>query len=70
VVPGSPTHRLGELAQRYDPGIPIDIQLDKAIGHPELAGLVTAAPGEALTRIRATCYRLLDLGEPPCSASA
>lgn len=73
VVPGSPAHRLGELAGRYDPGRPIDVQLDRATGHPELAALVTAAPGEALTRLRATCYRLLDLShqeETSCSASA
>jgi len=66
VVPGSPAHRLGELAGRYEPGIPIDVQLDKATGHPELIDLVTAAPGEARARLRATCYRLLDLEEPAC----
>jgi hypothetical protein len=66
VVPGSPAHRLGALAGRYDPDIAIDVQLDKAVGHPELAGLVTAAAGEAEARLRATCYRLLDLEEPKC----
>jgi hypothetical protein len=66
VVPGSPAHRLGELAARYDPGIAIDVQLDKAAGHPELAGLVTAVPGEAAARLSATCYRLLALEEPTC----
>jgi len=66
VVPGSPAHRLGEVAARYDPDVPIDVQLDRAAGHPELTGLVTAVPGEAHTRLRATCYRLLDLEEPKC----
>ncbi|MEV6851874.1 hypothetical protein [Actinoplanes sp. NPDC051411] len=66
VVPGSPAHRLGELAGRYDPGIPVDVQLDKATGHRELTELVTAVPGEARARLQATCYRLLDLEEPEC----
>jgi hypothetical protein len=66
VVPGSPAHRLGELAPRHDPDIPLEVQLDKATGHPELAGLITAVPGEARDRLRATCYRLLDLEEPKC----
>lgn len=66
VVPGSPAHRLGELAARYERGVGLDVQLDKAVGHPELAALVTAVPGEAHARLRATCYRLLDLEEPTC----
>jgi hypothetical protein len=66
VVPGSPAHCLGELAARYDPNVPVDVQLGRATGHPELAGLVTAVPGEAHARLQATCYRLLDLEEPKC----
>jgi hypothetical protein len=66
VVPGSPTHRLGELAPRLEPGIAIEVQLDKAPAATELAELVTAVPGEAGARLRATCYRLLDLEELPC----
>lgn len=66
VVPGSPAHRLGELAGRYEHGVGLDVQLDKAVGHPELAALVTAVPGEAHARLRATCYGLLDLEEPTC----
>jgi hypothetical protein len=66
VVPGSPAHRLGELAARYDPDVPVGVQLDKAAGHPELTDLVTAVPGEAHARLQATCYRLLDLEEPKC----
>jgi hypothetical protein len=66
VVPGSPAHRLGQVASRYDPGVPLDVQLGEATGHPELTGLVTAVPGEARSRLRATCYRLLDLEEPAC----
>lgn len=66
VVPGSPAHRLGELAARYEPGIAIGVQLDKAVGHPELTELVTAVPGESAARLRATCYRLLNLEEPKC----
>jgi hypothetical protein len=66
VPPGSPAHRLGQVVPRLEPGIPIDVQLEKATGHPELAGLVTAVPGEAHQRLRATCYRLLDLEELPC----
>jgi hypothetical protein len=66
VVPGSPAHRLGELAGRHDPDVPIDVQLEKATGHPELIDLVTAVPGEARLRLRATCYRLMNLGEPTC----
>jgi hypothetical protein len=66
VVPGSPTHRLGQLAPRLEPGIPIAVQLEKAPAGTELAGLVTAVPGEAGERLRATCYRLLDLEVLPC----
>ena len=66
VVPGSPAHRLGEVAGRYDPGVAIGVQLEKAAGHPELIGLVTAVPGESRARLRATCYRLLNLEEPTC----
>jgi hypothetical protein len=66
VVPGSPAHRLGDLALRHDPDVAIGVQLDRATGHPELADLVTAAPGEAGDRLRAACYRLLDLEEPKC----
>jgi hypothetical protein len=66
VVPGSPAYRLGQLAPRLEPGIAIDVQLEKAPAATELADLVTAVPGEAATRLRATCYRLLDLEELPC----
>jgi hypothetical protein len=66
VVPGSPAHRLGELAGRYDPGVPIDLQLGRAAGHPELTPLITAVPGQARARLRATCYRLMNLEEPKC----
>ena len=66
VVPGSPAHRLGELAPRLEPGVPIEIQLPKAPASTELAALVTAVPGEAVRRLRATCYRLLELEETPC----
>jgi hypothetical protein len=66
VVARSPAHRPGEVADRYDPDVPIDVPLDKAVGRPELAASVTAVPGEARARLRATRYRLLDLEGSQC----
>jgi hypothetical protein len=45
---------------------PHQLRLWLGAGHPELTGLVTAVPGQARARLRANCYRLMNLEEPKC----
>jgi hypothetical protein len=74
VADGSCVDALGRLAPELDRRRPLLAQLERSArefvpgSYQEITELVSAAPGAAATRLRALCYRLLGLTEPPGEA--
>jgi hypothetical protein len=74
VADGSCVDVLGRLAPELDRGRPLLAQLERSArefvhgSYQEITELVSAAPGAAAARLRALCYRLLGLAEPPGDA--
>ncbi|MET9291626.1 hypothetical protein [Streptomyces sp. NPDC003077] len=69
-VSGTAVARLGQAAPRLDPLVDLVGQIESAIRehgadrYEEIAKLAFSAPGQALSRLRTTVYRLLELPEP------
>ena len=70
VAAGSCVDLLGKVAPRLDRDRSLLRQIEDAGAeftsgrYDEVAGLITSRPGEAADRLRAVCYRLMDLPEP------
>jgi hypothetical protein len=70
VAPGSCVDLMGKVAPRLDRDRPLLRQIEAAGEefasgqYQEVAELITSVPGEAADRLRAVCYRLMDLPEP------
>ncbi|MEU8567236.1 hypothetical protein AB0C51_02555 [Streptomyces pathocidini] len=74
VVRGTAMADLGRLAPRLDPAESMREQVDRAVGgqapdrYEAVAARAFAVPGQAVARLRAAVYRLLDLSEPTVPA--